>query len=199
MEKMKESYLKDFTMMSVLLIPVAVAINIVGFQLVQLLRLPVYLDTIGTIMIAMIGGPWLGAVTGFLTNAINAIFNPVYLPYSIVSISIGIVAGFMSKKGMFLKKWKVFVAAIILTLVTTVTAAPITVILFGGGTGHSTTAITAILLASGKNIWTSVISSTLIGDAADKIISVFVAYAIVKKMSSRYLSKLSYGSIYIKK
>ena len=195
----KKGFAKDFTMMSILLIPVAIAINIVGFQLVQLLRLPVYLDTIGTIMIAMICGPWVGAVTGFLTNAINAIFNPVYLPYSLVSIAIGIVTGYMSKKGMFLKVWKTLIAGIILSLVTTIIAAPITVVLFGGGTGHSTTAITAVFLAAGQNIWTSVFSSTLIGDSADKILSAFIAYAIVKSMSSRYLSKLSYGDIYIKR
>ncbi|KNF09743.1 protein of unknown function DUF3816 [Gottschalkia purinilytica] len=197
--KIKKGIAKDFSMMAVLLIPVAIAINIVGFQITQLLRLPIYLDTIGTIMVAMICGPWVGAVAGLLTNLINAIFNPVYLPFTFVSIAIGITTGYLSKKGMFLKLWKSIVSGIILTVVTTVIAAPITVLAFGGGTGHTTSAITATLLAAGQNIWKAVITSTIVGDSVDKIISAIIAYGIVKSMSSRYLSKLSYGEIYIKK
>ncbi|KGT72790.1 histidine kinase, partial [Bradyrhizobium japonicum] len=34
---------KDFTLMAILLIPVCVAINMVGFQVAQLLRLPIFL------------------------------------------------------------------------------------------------------------------------------------------------------------
>ena len=40
-----------------------------GGVLVTTLRLPLYLDTIGTILVAVLAGPWVGALTGIITNA----------------------------------------------------------------------------------------------------------------------------------
>ena len=59
MEKKKYS-IKRFFNVSVLIIPVGVAVNFVGGQLASILKLPMYLDTIGTIFAAMLCGPWLG-------------------------------------------------------------------------------------------------------------------------------------------
>lgn len=96
MEKMKN----DFSLIAILLIPVSIAINIVGFQIAQMLRLPIFLDTIGTILIGLLAGPWVAAITGLLTNLINGIFNPVYLAYIPTAMVIGIAAGYLSKVKM---------------------------------------------------------------------------------------------------
>ena len=61
---------KDFTTMTWVLIPVAIAINIAIGQIVVLLKLPVFLDSIGTVLVAIICGPWAGALTGALSNTI---------------------------------------------------------------------------------------------------------------------------------
>ena len=45
----KHSIKDDFSMMAILTIPVCVAVNFVGGQLASLLKLPMYLDVIGTI------------------------------------------------------------------------------------------------------------------------------------------------------
>ena len=61
---------KDFTTMTWVLIPVAIAINIAIGQIVVLLKLPVFLDSIGTVLVGIICGPWAGALTGALSNTI---------------------------------------------------------------------------------------------------------------------------------
>ncbi len=71
---------KDFTTMTWVLIPVAIAINIAIGQIVVLLKLPVYLDSIGTVLVGIICGPWAGALTGVLANTIWGLFNPDSLP-----------------------------------------------------------------------------------------------------------------------
>ena len=48
---------EDFSMVAMLTIPIAVAINVVGDQIVQLLKLPIFCDTIGTILMGMLAGP----------------------------------------------------------------------------------------------------------------------------------------------
>src|SRR4051794_37601307 len=56
---------------SLLLMAGAIMLNIVLGQLVQrVLHLPLYLDSVGTILIAALLGPLAGSVTGALTNLI---------------------------------------------------------------------------------------------------------------------------------
>ena len=195
MEKIKN----DFSLIAILLIPVSIAINIVGFQIAQMLRLPIFLDTIGTILIGLLAGPWVAAITGLLTNLINGIFNPVYLAYIPTAMVIGVAAGYLSKFKMTQGIIKMVVSGIIITLVVTIVSAPITVLVFGGATGNTSSAITAVFLASGQQIWTAVFSSTIITEFIDKILSVVISALIVKGMSSRYLSKFKYGNLYLKK
>ena len=66
-------------MLAILIIPVAVAVNFVGGQLASILKLPVFLDTIGTIFASMLCGPWVGAVAGGLTNVVTGIAKPCEL------------------------------------------------------------------------------------------------------------------------
>lgn len=90
------------------------------------------------------------------------------------------------------------ISGIIITLVVTIVSAPITVLVFGGATGNTSSAITALFLASGQQIWGAVFSSTIITEFIDKILSVVISALIVKGMSSRYLSKFKYGNLYLK-
>lgn len=190
---------KDFTLMSVLLMPVAVAINIVGGQLVNILKLPLHLDAIGTILIACIAGPWVGAVTGLLSNAINAIFAPHLFPYALVSMCIAIAVGFLAKKGMFTTIAKTIISSLVIVLVAILTSLPITVYVFGGASGGGTSLITSAFLAMGQNLLQSVLTTALISELADKILSSLIVYFIIKGMSDRYLSKFPLGEIYLNK
>ena len=53
---------------TVVLVPVAILINIVVGQITAALGLPLYLDSIGTILVGVVAGPAAGAVTGGLAN-----------------------------------------------------------------------------------------------------------------------------------
>ena len=197
--KFIEKVKNEFSLISILLIPVAIAINFVGFQIAQALKLPMYLDSIGTMLVGLIAGPWVGAATGLLTNLINGVFNPVYFAFTPIAILIGVLAGLFSKYKMMTNPIKIGTSIVIMTLILTVAQAPIIVYAFGGATGTGSAAITAAFLASGKKIWESVFSSTIIVELADKGISLITAFLIAKSMSSRYLSKFKYGEQYIRK
>ncbi|WPK12377.1 ECF transporter S component [Lysinibacillus louembei] len=196
---MKRSFKDDFNMMAMLLIPIAVAVNLVGFQLANVLRLPIFLDTIGTILVGVVAGPWVALLAGLITNLINAIFNPVYLPFALTSIAIGVGTGYLSKGGFFKTVPKAIISGIIITFIAVIVSAPITVLVFGGATGNTSSLITATFLASGQQLWTAVFSSTFITEIADKVVSVLIVYFVVRKMSDRYLSKMNYGHLYMKR
>lgn len=59
---------RQFTSQSLVLIAIAVAINMIGGQLISLLKLPIFLDSIGTLISAVLLGPVIGMLTGLLTN-----------------------------------------------------------------------------------------------------------------------------------
>ena len=61
----------QFTTRVIALMPVAIAINIVlGYTVANILKLPIYLDSIGTILVGVLAGPIAGALTGILSNLI---------------------------------------------------------------------------------------------------------------------------------
>jgi energy-coupling factor transport system substrate-specific component len=199
MSEERKSIKDDFTMMALLLIPIAIAVNIVGGQIAVLLKLPVYLDTIGTLLIAILAGPWVGALTGLLSNLINGIFDPTFIPFAIVSIVVGLVAGFFSRVKLFSTVWKTVLAGILIGLVAAIVSAPIVAYLFGGVTGSGSTLITGVFLAAGQSLIESVLTSSIITDLADKVISCLICFFIIRSMSSRYLSKFSLGTNFIRK
>ena len=55
---------RDLTTATLTLMAVAIAINIAVGSIAVFLRLPIYLDSIGTVLVGALAGPWAGALTG---------------------------------------------------------------------------------------------------------------------------------------
>lgn len=181
----------QFSTKSLVLIPIAVGINLIGGTLASALKLPLFLDMIGTILSAALAGPWVAALVGLLTNIFLALVaNPVYLPYSLVSIGCGLVTGYMIKAGMFKKTWGVVVTWLTVTFVSVAIASTITVILFGGATGATGSSVfTATLIAATQSIVKSVVASSFIENLIDRGIAFLIAYALLKRIPKRFLSQ----------
>ena len=103
-----ESISSQFDTRTIVLIPIAIAINIIlGQTVAAALKVPVYLDSIGTILVGVLAGPIAGALTGGLTNLIwtyvlPAPFHSDYAaPFFIVAVEIGLLAGVFGRLGFF--------------------------------------------------------------------------------------------------
>ncbi|MBN1314375.1 MAG: ECF transporter S component [Anaerolineales bacterium] len=188
--KIVESIKKDFNTMTWVLIPVAIAINVVIGQIVALLKLPVYLDSIGTVLVAAICGPWAGALTGTLSNVIWGLaIDPNAFPWFPVALFIGFVAGWCAVGGLFKNWWKVAITGILVAITAAVASTPIAVYLYGGITASGSSFITAYLLETGKGIFQAVFSTNFLVEPIDKIATCLLAYAIIKGLSGRYLAR----------
>jgi energy-coupling factor transport system substrate-specific component len=198
-EKKKYSIKDDFTMLALLLIPVGVAVNFVGGQLASILKLPMYLDTIGTIFVAMLCGPWVGAATGVLTNIVTGIANPVNFAFIPVNFLAGLVTGYLARKQMFSVWWKWILSMIIMAAVSIISAAPIVVLVYGGVTGGGTSIITAAAMAAGANIWAAFFGTEGVFTVLDRVISFALCWMVIKVIPARTLIKFGCGSNYIKK
>lgn len=195
----KNSIKNDFTLMTILLLPVAVALNVVGGQLAAALALPIYLDTIGTILAGILGGPWVGLVAGVLSNLINGIFSPNFIPFTIVAGAVGLVTGLLSRKMMFTKPLKVVISIVVVTMVSIIIGTPIVTYVYGGITGTGSTYLTAFLLATGKSMFQSIFTSQIVSELSDKGLSILIAYLIIKAMSDRMLVNFPCGTQFTKK
>ncbi|WP_279403831.1 ECF transporter S component [Secundilactobacillus kimchicus] len=137
------------------LIPIAVGINLLGGTLCSTLKLPLFLDMIGTILVACLSGPWMAGLCGLLTNLfLSVVANPIYLPYAFVSFLCGVVTGYLVKMGLFKSKLGVVIIWLTCSLVNTIAASLITVYVYGGASGvNSTSLATIALLATTKKIF----------------------------------------------
>ncbi len=98
---------RDLSTATLALMVVAIGINISVGAIVVALRLPIYLDSIGTVLVGVMAGPWAGALTGLLANLIWAILpvpggaGPTVAFFAPVAAVIGLMAGFWAGRGAF--------------------------------------------------------------------------------------------------
>lgn len=189
-KNMLDKIRKDFSTITWVLIPVAIAINSAVGWVVAQLKLPVYLDSIGTVFIAAVAGPWVGALTGALTNIILGFIDPNFLPWWPVALFIGLVAGICANAGLFKSWWKVVVTGFFVAITAALVSTPIAMSVYGGITPSGSSLITAYLLQAGQEMWKAVFSTNFLVEPVDKITTAMVAFAIVQGLSKRFLARL---------
>ncbi|HEX5823190.1 MAG TPA: ECF transporter S component, partial [Candidatus Limnocylindrales bacterium] len=103
-----DSITSQFDTRTIVLIPIAIAINIIlGQTVAAALKVPIYLDSIGTILVGVLAGPIAGALTGGLANLIWTYVLPAPFhsdfaaPFFIVAVEIGLLAGIFGRLGFF--------------------------------------------------------------------------------------------------
>lgn len=160
-----------------------VVINIALSFVVKSLGIPLlFLDTVGTIFVAVVFGPIIGAITGLLTNLVNGVLvSPTEIPFALVNIAVALVAGSISKKFKFNIKTAV-ITGLIIAVVAPLIGTPIAIFMFGGITGGGTDLIFAWLRLSGQTLFTSAFIPRITGNLIDKVASCVLVAIIVSRM-----------------
>jgi len=171
---------------------VAAALNIVGSTINNALKLPTFLDMIGTAVAAIVLGPWWGALVGVITNLGGSFINgPIGIPFALANVAGALVWGYGVRSwGMGSSLPKFFLLNILVALAVSAVAAPIVIFVFGGATGHSSDAITAAFAQAGQDLITAVFASNIIVSLADKIIAGFVALSIIAALPANLTAGL---------
>lgn len=165
------------------LVPAAVALNVVGSFINTALRLPIFLDMIGTAVVAITIGPWWGALVGALTNTVlGFISSPISLPFAVANVTGALVWGYGVRWGMGKTMVRFFILSLIVAVLVSISAVPIYIFVFGGATGHFADLMTAAFVGMGQRLVVAVFSSNIIVSLADKIIASFIALAIIEAL-----------------
>ena len=100
---MKKCHVDNKDMKRLLCVLCGVFINVLLSFLLYKFKIPLFLDTIGTVFVSMLGGSFLGIAVGVLTNTVNSFFNDISIYYAILNAIIAMTAAFFIRKGYFKK------------------------------------------------------------------------------------------------
>lgn len=198
MKQIIKSFKEEFTTAAVVTIPLCVAINYISGTIAGVLKLPIFLDTIGTLFACMVFGPLVGIITGMLSSIVSSITMPTMLPFIVVNIALALCAGILAKHKMFSNYMKIFISSIIMAIVSIIIAAPVVVIVFSGFTGGGSSMIAGLITASGVNIWISVFSAEGFFTWADRILTIIICLSVIKCLPNKLLLLFPLGSLYLK-
>lgn len=160
----------------------AVALNFILPRTAGYLNLPLYLDNVGTLFAAVLGGYLPGIVVGYLNNIINMRGNPGNAYYVVLSTMIAASGTYLGQKGYFKKFHKALLTIPVFAFIGGVLGSILTFLLYGYGMGEGISSPFArALLESGKlNVFWAQMLSDVVIDLVDKTITVVLAFTIIK-------------------
>lgn len=178
------------------LIAFGAALNLGAGQLVTLLKVPIFLDTLGTVLVAITAGPWAGILSGVIAAGVGGIYINPYLPYYIPTVVVvAAFAALMAKRGFFKTVPRAIIAGACQGLLAAATAAPITTWLFGGVTLAGSSLVVAYLRATGETLLKSVFLAGVATDPVDKALTYVLALLLIRRLPAsiaRYYPKTAY-------
>lgn len=176
--------LKNISTKKIALIALCVGLNYIGGNIALFLRLPIYLDSIGTIMAAFLLGPIAGMAAGLLSSLLSGITTDLFSLYYIpVALCTGFIAGMVYQR--LHKPWRVPIEAAVISLPGTLISSFITYFLFGGITSSGSSIIVQLIHGLGLNQLTSVILVQVITDYADRLLSVVVVLSVIAMLPKK--------------
>ncbi len=165
----------------VLLVVVCIATNFLGKIIADSLSLPVWLDSVGTVMMAYLLGPVCGTILGITGNVLCSIFLGSSIIYALTSAAIGATVGICAKKGFFNSVFGAFSMASLVTLFSVAVSAPIDLIAYNGKIGNIWgEGVRKVLLETGTpNILSCIIGQAYV-EFLDKIITILIVFFIIR-------------------
>ena len=175
----------------IVLIPACIGINYLGKLFAQLLKLPLWLDSIGTCIGGCLGGPVIGAICGAANNLIYGFTtgDSITLVYAMTSLGIGVAAGIMARLGFMESFPKALLTAVAAGVTAVVISTPLNIIFWGGTTGNVWgDAAFAATQAAGMPVALGSLIDEVVVDVPDKLITLIVVFFILKGLPKKLTS-----------
>lgn len=173
----------------IVLIPTLVGLNLVMGWIVSAIKLPIFLDSIGITVGAILGGPWVAIAIGVGTTLLGTVlFSPVLYAFSGTAALIGVASYLLARAGLYRRWYTAIVAGLVIAVVAAVVSAPVSAIMFGGATAGGVDAVTLFFKSAGNSIMKSVFLSGFASEPFDKTIASLVAWFLVHRLSRRTLA-----------
>ncbi|MHA2788679.1 ECF transporter S component [Corynebacterium sp. S7] len=173
---------------TIAMIPVAIVLNMVIGQIVGAVGIPLYIDAVGTILMAALAGPIAGMSTGVLASVVWGLLNPAALPFAASQAMTGWLAGVLIHRfGAFKNVFRVVISGLIVGVATALMAAPVAAFVYGGTAGVGTGALVTLFRELNMELLGAVFVQSLISDPLDKVLVMLIVWAAIKAMPKKTL------------
>ncbi len=174
--------------------PSAVAINLaIGF-IVNQVGLPLYLDSVGTVLTSALAGPLPGLITGLVSQSVRSLYEGfIWLPFGAVQALIALLAALAARRGGFrtvplAAGWGMGVG-----LAAGALSALISFFVFKGVTATGVTAVTLALTRLGLSTAQAVTAASLGTDVLDKTIVFSLVGITLRALPQRVLGRYEWA------
>ncbi len=166
---------------------ICVAMNIVLGIITSALGIPLYLDTLGTVLSAALIGPVPGIIVGALSNIITGFMYSVSdIPFCLVNMAVGLIVGLVAKKFKFTVVSAV-ITGLVLSFVCPAIGTPVGIYVYGGLNGSASDVLVMSLVQAGKDIFQASFLRNVASNLIDKVGTCVVGWALIKAMPMRFL------------
>jgi energy-coupling factor transport system substrate-specific component len=194
-----------FTTQRLIVIALCAALNFSIGSIVYLVKLPLYFDSVGTILCALLLAAdrkaafvccLVCAVTSTLMTGL--LVNP-FLPWFVgTDLTICLVSAFLTTNAADTFRARpprpvafagnVLLYGIITGVCAAIVSAPVVVYLFGGVTGSGSAFVVAFFLKTGKQLMSAALLSGLTADPIDKTLQVLIAALLFRATPSDFVA-----------
>ncbi len=182
-KRFKDIFLFKIDKYSILAIILGIVINVILQKVASVLVLPLWLDSVGTIAVAIKYGPIAGIFTGVLTNLVLNIADPTYFSYAIISALVALIIGFYFNVKKKFEAIGVVSIALFSGLVAALASYPIDKINFNGMTGNKWgDAFYNMLEDRIGSSDLNIIFSKIFIEMPDKFISMILAIVLIRSI-----------------
>src|SRR3954468_20964842 len=196
-----------FTTPRLVAIALCAALNFAIGNIVYLIKLPIYLDSIGTILCALLIFPdrFAAIACAFIAGFIGVILsglviNPLLPWFTLTMLSIAAVSALLTARATETFRArplqvpsfvaKVILYGVITGIVSAVMSAPVVVYLFGGVTGSGSAFVVAFFLKTGQQLMNSALLSGLTTEPIDKTLQVLLTALLYRATPREFIAIL---------
>ena len=186
-----------FTTQRLIVIALCAALNFSIGSIVYLIKLPVYFDSVGTILCALLIWPDRKAsfvcclVCALVSTLFTGLLINPFLPWFVgTDLAICLVSGFLTSTASDTFRarppqpvafvGKVLLFGVITGICAALASAPIVAYKFGGVTGSGSAFLVAVFLEAGQKLFGAALKSGLVLDPMDKTLQVLVAALLLR-------------------
>ena len=173
---------------TVLFVVFCIALNLLGRLSADALQVPLWFDSVGTVLMAYVFGVASGAIVGVTTNVLYCWVNATSYVYGLTSIAIAAVVGITAQKKWFNSFFGTMTASLLVTLVSVVISVPLNWIFFCGMTGNVWgDGVIRFMHGRGMHIVVSSVLGQFYLDFLDKVVTLGILYLLIKLWRKRRL------------
>lgn len=192
---------------SIIIIAMCAGLNLSVGSIVYLLKLPIYLDMVGTILCGLLLWPKRGkaffcaASAGVLSFLFGGLTLNPFLPwFSMTVVVVAAITAFLTanQSKSFLGENPASIKFILPILgygiftgfIAAIISAPVVVLLFGGVTGSGTAVLVAFFVKTGNQLMKAAFLSGFTAEPIDKTLQLFLAIMLYRATPKTFIERI---------